>query len=350
MSEETNSFFLNSVLREPRGEFVGNTLYAVGTPATGGTSPSSLFTLNPTTGTATLIGAMGISGPVSGIAYDAANSTLYGIEGGSTSPYNLVSLDLTTGAATVLFSAGTTSFGSLSYGPDGNLYAGTSTGLLYEINVASQTVTPLMGFTALPSAGVSGLAMGNDTANGRVAVNPAVSLTPATLPADTIGVAYNQTITASGGTGTSPGREQHPGRHRRLDRPGQRHGKPGRHAARPRPPGPRRSPSPPPIAGGDTPRPITPYGQPGHEPRPATLPADTIGVAYNQTITASGGTGTLTLAVSNIQGPIAGLTVPASGTEAWSSAARPRPPGPRRSPSPPPTAWAQRRPPITALR
>ena len=47
---------------------------------------------------------------------------------------------------------------------------------------------------------------------------------------------------------------------------------------------------------------------------PATLPADTVGVAYSQTITASGGTGTVTLAVSNIQGPIAGLTVPASGT------------------------------------
>ena len=37
-------------------------------------------------------------------------------------------------------------------------------------------------------------------------------------------------------------------------------------------------------------------------------------MAYSQTITASGGTGTLTLAVSNIQEAIAGLKVPASGT------------------------------------
>ena len=36
-------------------------------------------------------------------------------------------------------------------------------------------------------------------------------------------------------------------------------------------------------------------------------------MAYNQTITASGGTGNKTLAVSNIQNAIAGLAVPASG-------------------------------------
>src|SRR5205085_2721739 len=47
---------------------------------------------------------------------------------------------------------------------------------------------------------------------------------------------------------------------------------------------------------------------------PATLPADTINTAYNQTITASNGTGTITLAVSNVLNAIAGLTVPGSGT------------------------------------
>ena len=44
------------------------------------------------------------------------------------------------------------------------------------------------------------------------------------------------------------------------------------------------------------------------------MPADTIDVAYNQTITASGGTGSISLAVSNIQNAIAGLVVPATGT------------------------------------
>jgi hypothetical protein len=47
---------------------------------------------------------------------------------------------------------------------------------------------------------------------------------------------------------------------------------------------------------------------------PATLPAGTMKAAYNQTITASAGTPTITLAVSNIKGAIAGLNVPTSGT------------------------------------
>ena len=44
------------------------------------------------------------------------------------------------------------------------------------------------------------------------------------------------------------------------------------------------------------------------------MPADTINVAYSHTITAGGGTGTVSLAVSNIQNAVAGLIVPASGT------------------------------------
>ena len=47
---------------------------------------------------------------------------------------------------------------------------------------------------------------------------------------------------------------------------------------------------------------------------PSTLPGDTVNVAYNQTITGGGGTGTIGLAVSNIQNAVAGLVVPASGT------------------------------------
>jgi hypothetical protein len=46
----------------------------------------------------------------------------------------------------------------------------------------------------------------------------------------------------------------------------------------------------------------------------AALPADTINVPYSQTIAASGGTGPVTLSVSNIQNAITGLKVPSSGT------------------------------------
>ncbi len=45
-----------------------------------------------------------------------------------------------------------------------------------------------------------------------------------------------------------------------------------------------------------------------------SLQADTINVAYSQTIAAVGGTGAVTLSVSNISGVIPGLTVPSSGT------------------------------------
>ncbi len=47
---------------------------------------------------------------------------------------------------------------------------------------------------------------------------------------------------------------------------------------------------------------------------PAGLPADTVGVAYNQTLAAGGGTGPYSLAVTNIQNAVAGLVVPAGGS------------------------------------
>jgi hypothetical protein len=46
-----------------------------------------------------------------------------------------------------------------------------------------------------------------------------------------------------------------------------------------------------------------------------SLPADTINIGYNQTISASGGTGSKSLVVSNIQNAIPGLNVPSSGTD-----------------------------------
>lgn len=47
---------------------------------------------------------------------------------------------------------------------------------------------------------------------------------------------------------------------------------------------------------------------------PTTLPAGTPNKTYNQTITATGGAGTLSFAVTNIQHAIAGLNVPTGGT------------------------------------
>jgi hypothetical protein len=78
-----------------------DTLYGV--TGAGGSS-SSLYTIDPKTGVATLVGAVGIS--LNGIAYDSQNGTLYGIAGSSSS--NLVTINTTTGAATVVGSLGHT--------------------------------------------------------------------------------------------------------------------------------------------------------------------------------------------------------------------------------------------------
>src|SRR5262249_19548868 len=56
---------------------------------------------------------------------------------------------------------------------------------------------------------------------------------------------------------------------------------------------------------------------------PGTLPPDTVQVAYNQTITASNGTGNRSLVVSNIRNAIAGLSVPGSGTNSLSISGSP---------------------------
>ena len=55
---------------------------------------------------------------------------------------------------------------------------------------------------------------------------------------------------------------------------------------------------------------------------PATLPADTINIAYNQTITASSDTGAITLTVSDVENAIAGLNVPSSGAGSLASSPR----------------------------
>ncbi len=47
---------------------------------------------------------------------------------------------------------------------------------------------------------------------------------------------------------------------------------------------------------------------------PSSLPADTINIAYNQSISASGGTGNVTLAVSNISNAIPGMSITGNGT------------------------------------
>ena len=114
-------------------EFVGNTLYVTSSTGGGGMPPSTLEIVNPNTGAQTPIGLTGF-GPISGLAYDVPNQTMYGVTaGGGTA--NLLTINLGTGAATagplLLDSAGQnplTHVGSLEFGSDGVLYGGVLTG------------------------------------------------------------------------------------------------------------------------------------------------------------------------------------------------------------------------------
>ncbi len=135
-------------------EYVGNTLY--GTVVFMGQGPSSLHTLNPSTGISNNIGLTGV-GPIAGLAYDVSTTTMYGIAGGP-GPAVLYTINLNTGMATPV---GTTTIqaGSLQFGPDGNLYAGGSgadSGNLFKINTQN-AVTTFVGSTGFNT--VSGLTL-----------------------------------------------------------------------------------------------------------------------------------------------------------------------------------------------
>jgi hypothetical protein len=147
-------------------EWVGSTLYGTMITAHGGAS--QLLTLDPFSGTTTLIGSTGM-GPIAGLAYDQTTGIMYGITGGNGTQTggsgNLVTLNLATGTATTIGPVGFAA-GSLKFGPDGNLYAGSTgsnPGNLYRINKATGAGT-LVGYTGF-SAGVNGLMLVNPPPN-----------------------------------------------------------------------------------------------------------------------------------------------------------------------------------------
>ena len=151
----------------------------------------------------------------------------------------------------------------------------------------------------------------------------AITLAPATLPADTVNVPYNQTISAVGGSGTVTLTTNVTAAVAGLVVPASGTGS--------------LSISGTPTATGTETFTVTatdPAGDtasasysitvnPTVTLSPATLPAGNVNAAYNQAITASGGTGTVTLSVSNITGAISGLNVPASGTGSLSISGTP---------------------------
>ncbi len=149
----TGSFTFNGLA------YVGSTLY--GASSSNGGSPFYLRTLNPVTGASTQIGTgTGITQPIVGLAWNG--TTMYGISGNGSA--HLYTINLTTGLATLV---GATGFraGSLQFGPDGNLYEGgdaSNHGNLYQVNQTTGVAT-LIGPSGYPTGdfgpGLTGLAL-----------------------------------------------------------------------------------------------------------------------------------------------------------------------------------------------
>lgn len=108
-----------------------------GTEVTAICGGSALATVDPTTGTATPIGSTGL-GPLNGAAFDARASALYAITGFCGSPL-LVRIDVTDGSVDTIGFVPST-YASLEFGPDGDLYAGGDIfdgGNLYRISTVN---------------------------------------------------------------------------------------------------------------------------------------------------------------------------------------------------------------------
>ncbi len=126
------SFALNGL------EWVSGVLFGTGIPNT--CQPSELLTLDPATGSTTVIGPTG-KGPIAGLAWDAASHVMYGVTGcwQTYGTSELVTIDLMTGAAGTVGNTGVY-LGGLEFGPDGILYAGGNNrdgGKLYRIDTAT---------------------------------------------------------------------------------------------------------------------------------------------------------------------------------------------------------------------
>jgi len=152
-------------------------------------SGDHLYTINKTTGAATLVGSFGASGrDISGMQF--FNGTLYGLSLNDSAPDTLVSINPTTGLATTIGTTGT-NFGviaAMGRDPsDGNIYiAGPTTSFgsdntIWTLNLATGTAT-LKGNLTGVLASISGFS---------VAGNPVILTgTPEPATMSLVGLAF----------------------------------------------------------------------------------------------------------------------------------------------------------------
>jgi hypothetical protein len=96
------------------------TLYAITTSAA---PVPSLYTINPHTAAATLVGPLGIGFVFEGALAFAPNGTLYGANQGSSGSDTLFTINRTTGAATTIGSIGSHDLNGFAFRSDGKLVA-----------------------------------------------------------------------------------------------------------------------------------------------------------------------------------------------------------------------------------
>ena len=127
------------------------TLY--GTAFIGSGGPATLYTIDSTTGTETLVGLTGYS-RVGAIDFDPTGQILYGVGYRTTDSgiFELITIDIATGVGTGIGATGlTTPFQDISFRSDGMLFS-YSAGNLYTLDLMSGAAT-LVGSTGLPGGG-----------------------------------------------------------------------------------------------------------------------------------------------------------------------------------------------------
>jgi hypothetical protein len=127
------------------------TLYAINNGGGFGIAEDELYTVDPSTGRATLVGSTGLDG-IQSLDF-SPQGVLYGWGLGQTIGVGLVTFNLVTGRATDVNPAvyGTADIQSIVFAPDGNLYGARDA--LYRINVASEALT-LIGSSGADIRGI----------------------------------------------------------------------------------------------------------------------------------------------------------------------------------------------------
>jgi hypothetical protein len=186
----------------------------------------NLYTINLASGTATLVGAIRLSGGkpigVTGMAAHPSDSTLYGItsEQSPNNPRSLVTIDAASGAATLVGELGVVG-SDIAFDSKGTLYMwlpGTSQ--LGVVNTSSGAVTPLgkpgpagspagiaidgQGMIYVTAKGAGGTLDNVDLATGALQIGPALTGAPFSTQINSMSFSPSGLLLAVNSNGGSP--------------------------------------------------------------------------------------------------------------------------------------------------